>query len=256
MKIISWNVNGIRAAARKGLLDFVAAHSPDILCLQETKAHPDQLDGPLRDIPGYQSYWSWSTVKKGYSGVALYTRCAPRAMHNGLDRVEFDQEGRTLVADMGPFVLYNNYYPNGGSGPERLAFKMAFYEHILAHACRLRDSGRALVMTGDYNTAHHEIDLARPNDNLETSGFLPQEREWMDRYVAAGFVDTFRQFTADGGHYTWWDMKTRARDRNIGWRLDYFFVTPYLLSRVKRSTIMPEIQGSDHCPVMLELATE
>jgi exodeoxyribonuclease-3 len=254
MRLVSWNVNGIRAAQRKGLLGWFAAEAPDILCLQETKAHPEQLDGELREIAGYHAYWSSAQTRKGYSGVAVYSRTEPRAVSTAFGTEEFDIEGRILMLDLGAFLLYNIYFPNGGRGPERLAYKLRFYEEFLRQVCRVRDSGRHVVMCGDFNVAHQEIDLADPEGNRNASGFLPEERGWMDRLLAAGFVDTFRMFSSEGGKYTWWDMRTRARPRNDGWRIDYFVVDEGLRAKVSAAGILAEIDGSDHCPVDLELS--
>ncbi len=254
MRIISFNVNGIRAAHRKGVFDWLLRDSPDIFCVQETKAHPQQLARAILEVGDYRSYWAWSTARKGYSGVGLYTRHAPRDVRVGLGIERFDREGRTLVADFGTFVLYNVYFPNGGGGPQRLRYKLDFYDAFLEQVVDLRRRGKPLIMCGDYNTAHKEIDLARPRENRTVSGFLPEECAWLDTYVSSGFVDTFRMFTPGGGHYTWWDMKTRARARNVGWRLDYFFVNDSLAEAVRHSSILPDIDGSDHCPVGLELS--
>lgn len=254
MRIISFNVNGIRAAHRKGVFDWLVSDSPDIFCVQETKAHPEQLAKAIIEVGDYRSYWAWSTARKGYSGVGVYTRHVPRDVRVGLGIERFDREGRTLMVDFGAFVLYNVYFPNGGGGPERLRFKLDFYDAFLEQVTDLRRRGKPLVMCGDYNTAHKEVDLARPEANRTVSGFLPEECAWLDTYVSSGFVDTFRMFTDDGGHYTWWDMKTRARARNVGWRLDYFFVNDALADEVKHSYILPDIEGSDHCPIGLELS--
>lgn len=253
MKLISWNVNGIRAAEKKGLPDYLAGSGADVVCLQETKAQPDQMSLLLRSVPGYQAWFS-SAERKGYSGTAVYSSREPVRVEYGLGEPEFDREGRTLILDFQDFLLYNIYYPNGGSGEERLDYKLRFYEAFHAHARARASQGRQIIACGDFNTAHQEIDLARPKENSTVSGFLPVERAFLDRLVASGFVDTFRLFNQSGGQYTWWDMKSRARDRNIGWRLDYFFVSQGLQARVKDAFIQPEIQGSDHCPVGLVLA--
>ncbi len=252
MKLISWNVNGIRAAEKKGLLDYLAAVDADVICLQETKAQPDQIPLTLQLVDGYQA-WFCSADRKGYSGTAVYSRIAPQRVTYGLDQPEFDQEGRTLILDFPAFRLYNIYYPNGGSGPERLDYKLRFYEAFHAHALAQVAAGRPVVACGDFNTAHREIDLARPKENSTVSGFLPVERAFLDRFIASGFVDSFRLFNQQPGQYTWWDMKTRARERDIGWRLDYFFVSQDLRGQVRDAFIQPAVQGSDHCPVGLVL---
>jgi exodeoxyribonuclease III len=251
--MLSWNVNGLRAAHKKGFLDWFMQEKPDILCLQETKAAEEQLPFDLRSVPGYTAYFD-AALRKGYSGVALYTRLEPEAVRRGLGVERFDTEGRTLAVDFGSFVLFNVYFPNGGMSPERLQFKMDFYDAFLDCAEALRNKGRHIVICGDVNTAHNEIDLARPKENQKVTGFLPEERAWIDRLLAAGYIDTFRMFCPEAGQYTWWDMKTRARERNVGWRLDYFFVSESLRGSVQSAAIMPEVTGSDHCPVELTLA--
>jgi len=248
MRIISWNVNGIRAISKKGFHEWLKKESPDILCLQETKADPGQLTKDLLEPEGYHTYWA-SAQKKGYSGVAVFTKEKPRKVDPGLGIELFDSEGRTLVLDYGPFVLYNIYYPNGGSGNKRVPFKMEFYDAFFKHIEKLRKAGKKIIVCGDVNTAHTEIDLARPKENEKTTGFLPEERAWVSRFVDAGYIDTFRHFNKEPGHYTWWDYKTKARERNIGWRIDYFFVTENLLPHLKEAFILHEMMGSDHCPL-------
>jgi exodeoxyribonuclease-3 len=252
LRILSWNVNGLRAVHKKGLLDWLAREKPDILCLQETKAHEEQLPGALRVVEGYGAWFS-SAEKKGYSGVALYSRPEPREVKTGFGRKKFDVEGRIIIADYGAFVLYNIYFPNGKMSKERLEYKMDFYDAFLDHAERTRKQGRDIVVCGDVNTAHKEIDLARPKDNETVSGFLPVERAWIDKLLARGYVDAFRMFDERPGMYTWWDLKSRARERNVGWRIDYFFVNEELAERVESSFILSDVTGSDHCPIGLEL---
>ncbi len=252
MRLISWNVNGIRAVQKKGFLDWVGRESPDILCLQETKAEKIQLDDELLNIPGYSSFWC-SAVKKGYSGVAVYSRKYPVAVTYGFGKKEFDTEGRVICLDLGTFILFNIYYPNGGAGNKRVPFKLDFYEIFLAKVLALRDQGRHVVVCGDVNTAHEAIDLARPKENSRNTGFLPEERAWVSKFIASGFVDTFRHFCKDSGCYTWWDYKTGARARDIGWRLDYFFVDSAFLPNVKKAFILKDVMGSDHCPVGIEI---
>jgi exodeoxyribonuclease-3 len=252
IKILSWNVNGIRAVLKKGLLDWLAEESPDILCLQETKASPEQLTSELLEIPGYKAYFS-SAERKGYSGVAIYTKVEPTAVQRGFGISEFDSEGRILIADYEYFTLVNIYYPNGKRSPERLDYKMRFYVAFQAAMNDLRARGKHLVICGDVNTAHKEMDIARPKENGKISGFLPMEREWMDQFFENGYIDTFRMFNQDSDNYTWWDQMTRARDRNVGWRIDYFFVDESLRNYVSNGWIMPEVLGSDHCPIGLEI---
>lgn len=253
-KILSWNVNGIRAILKKGFLEFLAAENPDILCLQETKASPEQLPNELLHIPGYTAYFSSSTVKKGYSGVAIYTKQQPKEVLHGYGIERFDAEGRIIIAEYQDFVLINNYYPNGKASEERLRYKMDFYDAFLAYTDELKAKGKHPVICGDFNTAHKEIDLARPKENSKVSGFLPEERAWMDVFVSHGYVDVFREFNTEPGNYTWWDMVTRSRERNVGWRIDYFFASETIMSKVKHAGILSQVMGSDHCPVSIELA--
>ncbi|MBL7959033.1 exodeoxyribonuclease III [bacterium] len=252
MVILSWNVNGLRAVSKKGFLQWFAQASPDVLCLQEIKAQIDQLDESLLHPDGYEGYFN-SAEKKGYSGVATYCAKKPVDFKNGFGIAKFDSEGRVLMTDHGHFLLFNIYFPNGKMRRERLDYKMEFYEEVLKYFESLRKKGKKLVICGDYNTAHKEIDLARPKENEKISGFLPIERAWMDKLVAHGFVDTFRQFNQEPEHYTWWDMQTYARQRNVGWRIDYHFISEDLLPHLKNAWIMPDVLGSDHCPVGIEL---
>ena len=253
MKLISWNVNGIRAAWKKGFPDFVAAQTPDVLCVQETKIQHEQLTPEMKDLPGYRSYWSVAE-KKGYSGVATYTRPEPLAVGTTFGSPTLDTEGRIVHTEYADFHLFNGYFPNSGMGPERLAHKMKFYDEFLALTERLRKAGKGVIVCGDVNTAHTEIDLARPKENEKSPGFMPIEREWVTKLIAHGYHDTFRIFVDEPGHYTWWDMKSGARARNIGWRIDYFFVSENLRPRLKNAFHMPEVMGSDHCPVGIELS--
>lgn len=253
MRLVSWNVNGIRAIQKKGFLEWFEKEAPDVLCLQETKAEEGQLDESLRQVPGYKSFWC-SAEKKGYSGVAVYTKQRPSSVEYGLGKKIFDSEGRTIAVDLGDFVLFNIYFPNGGAGNKRVSFKMDFYDFFLKRIERLRREGRHVVVCGDVNTAHEEIDLARPRENQKNTGFLPQERAWVSKFIQTGYADTFRHFDRTPGKYTWWDYKTGARARNIGWRIDYFFVDQAFLPRVKAAFILADVQGSDHCPVGIEVA--
>ena len=253
MKIISWNVNGIRAVFKKGFMDWLKLADPDILCLQETKAEEAQIEKQLAEIRGYHWVFCSSTKKKGYSGVAIFSKEKPLAVEKGLGHDPFDSEGRSLIARFPGFTLCNIYFPNGKSGPERLKYKMDFYAHFLTYVNALKKKG-GVVVCGDVNTAHKEIDLARPKENSTISGFLPEERAWMDTFVANGYVDTFRLFNQQPGQYSWWDMKSGARARNVGWRIDYFFVSGDLKPKVKNAYILPDVLGSDHCPVGMDLA--
>ncbi len=253
LRIISWNVNGLRAMYRKGFLEWLNAEQPTILCVQETKASEEQIPEDLKEIPGFFVYFA-SAEKKGYSGVGSFSKLMPDSIKRGFGIKKFDIEGRVLTADYGKFILFNVYFPNGKISKERLKYKMAFYEEFLAHITSLRQSGKKIVICGDVNTAHKEIDLARPKENSKVSGFLPEERAWIDKLIDRGFVDTFRLFNKDGGQYTWWDLKTRARARNVGWRIDYFFITDNLRRNLKNAFIMKDVMGSDHCPLGIDIA--
>lgn len=248
MKLLSWNVNGVRAAVKKGAREALDIINADIVCLQEIKAKPEQMPAELMAWPGYTPFIC-SAERPGYSGVAVFAKQEPYAVAYGLGEERFDREGRTLILDYESFRLINCYFPNGGSGPERLQFKLDFYEAMLDYAQR---SEKPLIVCGDVNTAHREIDLARPKENQTVSGFLPEERAWIDRFLAAGFLDSFRLFHTEGEQYSWWDMKTRARARNVGWRIDYFFVSEALRPRLTDAYLLPAVMGSDHCPVLLE----
>lgn len=252
MKIISWNVNGIRAAQKKGFLDWLDKTSPDILCVQETKAHPDQLDALLLNPKGYHVSWN-SAEKKGYSGVATFTKKKPVNVRTGFGIPSFDSEGRLLLTEFPEFTLLNIYFPNGGRGPERVKYKLDFYDETLKLTQKLKAEGKKVIISGDYNTAHQPIDLARPDENVKTSGFLPEERAWLDKWISHGQVDIFRKFNKEPHQYTWWDMRTFARKKNLGWRIDYHFVTPDLVPSVKNAAIHMDIEGSDHCPISLEM---
>jgi exodeoxyribonuclease-3 len=252
VKMISWNINGIRAGFKKGLEDFIYKEEADIYCFQETKARPEQILPEFKQIKGYNSYFS-SPVKKGYSGVAVYSKSDPMDVNYGTGVSRFDEEGRVIVLDTENFLLLNIYFPNGGASQARLDYKMDFYKHFLKFINGLRDEGKKIIFCGDVNTAHKEIDLARPKANENNTGFLPQERAWIDRVIKSGYLDTFRLFNKEGGHYSWWDYKTRARERNVGWRLDYFFAADELKNNLMNSYILNNVMGSDHCPVVLEL---
>jgi exodeoxyribonuclease-3 len=252
MRILSWNVNGIRAVYKKGFLDWFLSEKPDMLCLQETKASEEQIPGTLKKIEGYHSYFS-SAEKKGYSGVALFTKQKPENLTMNFGVKKFDTEGRVTIADYGRLLLFNIYFPNGKASKERLHYKMEFYDVFLRYVDRLRKEGKKLIICGDVNTAHREIDLARPKENSKISGFLPEERAWIDTFISHGFIDTFRVFHKGGGHYTWWDQKSRARERNVGWRIDYFFISDNLKKHLRSSFIMTEVMGSDHCPVGIDI---
>jgi exodeoxyribonuclease-3 len=253
VKLVSWNVNGLRAAWKKGFLEFVAAERPDVLCVQETKVQEEQVTDEMRAPGGYRSFWGFAE-RKGYSGVATYTRSEPLAVFTKCGAAVLDCEGRLVHTEFPDFHLFNVYFPNSGMGPERLAHKLAFYDEFLEMAERLRRQGKGVIVCGDVNTAHTELDLARPKENEKKPGFMAVERDWVSALVARGYHDTFRLFVEEAGHYTWWDLKTGARARNIGWRIDYFFVSDDLRDRVRAARILPDVLGSDHCPITLELA--
>ena len=253
MRILSWNVNGIRAAQRKGFVDWLSQTGPDILCVQETKASPEQLSEELTSMDGYHVYFS-SAERKGYSGVATYSNVKPQDVAHGLGIEKFDNEGRILRMDYADFTLFNIYFPNGKSSEERLDYKMEFYDAFLEHLGQLKRQGRNVVVCGDVNTAHKEIDLARPKPNEKISGFLPVERAWMDQWVSQGYVDTLRMFNQEPGQYSWWDARGGGRSKNVGWRIDYFFVSESMKDKVTGAFIMPDVMGSDHCPIGIDLA--
>jgi exodeoxyribonuclease-3 len=253
MNLYSWNVNGIRAAQKKGFLDWLHSAQPDILGLQETKAHPDQLDDDLLRPEGYHTYWA-SATKKGYSGVALYTRTEPKAVQIGLGIPEYDDEGRTIVAEYDDFTLITAYFPNGSRDHSRVPFKMAYKAAFLEFCDGLCAEGKPVIFCGDVNTAHREIDLARPKQNTKTTGFLPEERAWLDTVTERGYIDIFRALNPDlEGAYNWWSYRAGARQKNVGWRIDYFFITPDLRDRVATAAIHADVMGSDHCPISLTL---
>ena len=256
-RILSWNVNGIRAVEKKGFAEWVAVESPDLLCLQETKANPDQLSPELlelRDSSGtaYKAFWA-SARKPGYSGVAIYSKIEPLRVRP-LGVADFDDEGRVLMADYPEFTLISAYFPNSQEAGARLPYKLAYCEAMLEACRKIVASGRHLVLCGDYNIAHTPIDLARPKENEENPGYLPEERAWMDTFTGAGFADTFRRLhPKEKDQYSWWSYRQRAREKNIGWRIDYHCVDEALMSMVKKSIIRQDVLGSDHCPVELVL---
>ena len=248
MKLLSWNVNGLRAVLKKGFLEWLDKENPDILCIQETRAHPDQLGKEVLEHDNYHSYWASSSVKKGYSGVATFSKQEPVKVEIGFGIEKFDQEGRVLMTEFKEFILFNVYFPNGKANSDRLNFKLEFYDAFLKKIDGLKRKGKKIVFCGDVNTAHKSIDLTHPKNNEKTSGFLPIERRWIDRVVDHGYLDSLREFHPEPELYSWWDLKTRARDRNVGWRIDYIFVQKELSKNLKDTFLMPEVMGSDHCP--------
>ena len=253
MKMLCWNVNGLRSILRKGFVEWLEREAADIVCIQETKAGEDLIPDSLMNIGGYHAYFSSPLEKKGYSGVGLFTREEPKSVQKGLGIKKFDTEGRTIIADYGKFVLMDIYFPNGKMSQERLDYKMEFYDAFLDLADGLKKEGRKIVICGDVNTAHTELDIARPKENSKKSGFLPEERAWMDKFESHGYIDTFRVFEKEGGHYSYWDMRTGARERNIGWRIDYFYISENLRKNLKKAFIETDVMGSDHCPVGIEI---
>ena len=251
-KIISYNVNGIRAAIRKGLLEWLQEVKPDILLLQETKAQPDQVPVFDLEILGYRTFWH-SAEKKGYSGVAILTRIEPDRVIYGMNVPRYDREGRWLRADYGDISVISVYHPSGSSGEDRQAFKMRWLDDFRKYVGELRKTRPNLVISGDYNICHKPIDIHDPVRNATVSGFLPEEREWMTGFLSDGYIDTFRHFNQDPHHYTWWSYRAGARSRNLGWRIDYHMVTDSLKDRLQHASILPQANHSDHCPVLLDV---
>ncbi len=252
MKIISWNVNGIRAWYKKEMLDWVLKQNPDFFCVQETKAEFEQLPKDLQIPSGYYSFFNSSKERKGHSGTAIYSKIEPDNVTYGLGIKELDQQGRQINLFYKDLLLINCYFPNGGGLEDRLIFKLKYYDEFLKFINKWRENGYKIIFCGDLNVAHEEIDLARPETNKNSVGFLPEERLWMDELTINNYVDTFRKLHPETVRYSWWDMKTRSRDRNVGWRLDYFFTDLEIFKKVKKSEILDYVVGSDHCPVFLE----
>jgi len=252
MRIICWNINGIRAGVKKGLWEFVKKDKADIYCFQETRAREDQLPEGLKVPKDYKSYWN-SAEKAGYSGVTTLTKPEPKVVIEGNRDSDWDEEGRVLVTKFDEFTLLNVYFPNGKRDRGRLDYKMKFYEHFLKYINNLRQRGEKVIFGGDVNTAHREIDLARPGQNEGISGFLPIERKWMDKLVKSGWVDTYRMFYPEKETYSWWSTRSGARVRNVGWRIDYVFVDKAIKNKVKKAFILTKVTGSDHCPVGIEI---
>ena len=251
MKIVTWNVNGLRAVLNKGGWDWLQAQDADVICLQEIKARPDQLkDDQHRFFDNYKTYWN-PAQRPGYSGVLTLSRVQPSELEYGIAAEEFDIEGRVVRLRYSSFHLYNIYFPSGQRGQERVDYKLAFYACLLDWCDRTHARGEQLVICGDFNTAHHEIDLKNPKQNSKTSGFLPEERAWLDIYMQHELVDAYRNLYPNRVQYTWWTYRMDARQRGIGWRLDYFMVSKGLIGRVKDVVVHDDVLGSDHCPVSL-----
>jgi len=254
--LISWNVNGLNAAMKKGFLDAFHQLDADVFLLQETKLQEAKLTQEMAAIEGYESFWAFSTAKRGYSGVGVYSKLKPERVNTCLGEPRYDAEGRMVEMDFGDFVLFNVYFPNGQMNEERLQYKLDFYRDFFVYADAYKQGGRRLIIAGDFNTAHNEIDLKHPRENRKTSGFLRIERDWMDRIAGNGYVDTFRHLHPDTVKYSWWSYLTAARKRNVGWRIDYFLVTQDMIEekRVRRAFIDNDVMGSDHCPIGLVLS--
>lgn len=251
-KIITYNVNGIRAAINKGLLDWLKAANPDILCLQELKAEPENLNLPDFENLGYHHYW-YPAQKKGYSGVAILTKRKPDHIQYGCGIEKYDAEGRIIRADYGDTSVLSVYHPSGSSGEERQAFKMEWLADFQKYIDTLKKKRTKLIISGDYNICHQPIDIHNPKSNANSSGFLPEEREWIDQFMKSGFIDSFRHFNKEPHQYSWWSFRANARAKNLGWRIDYNLVSTNLESKLKRAAILPEAKHSDHCPVLLEM---
>ncbi|KYC51851.1 MAG: exonuclease III [Candidatus Methanofastidiosum methylothiophilum] len=251
-RLISWNVNGLRSVAKKGFVEFLLKDSPDILCIQETKAREEDVPQELKEIKGYYGYFS-SPERKGYSGVGIYTKEKPLNVERNFGNPKFDSEGRALILTYPNYILLNVYFPNGKMSKERLQYKMDFYDMFFNYTKSMLENGNKIIVCGDVNTAHKEIDIARPKENEKISGFLLEERAWIDKFLEAGFIDTFRHFNKDPGNYSWWDYKSKARERNVGWRIDYFYISNNLLNNLNSAFILNQIMGSDHCPVGIDL---
>ncbi|CAG37145.1 exodeoxyribonuclease III [Desulfotalea psychrophila] len=249
-RYISWNVNGIRAVEKKGFIDIVQELNPDVIGLQETKAQPEQLSESLKNIPGYTSYW-YSAQRKGYSGVAFYSKHEPLQVIYGIGAEEFDCEGRVITLEFADHYLATIYFPNSADQLKRLDYKLRFNRALLAFFQKL-EKEKAVILCGDFNVAHKEIDLKNPKSNVKNAGFTPEERAWMDEFLEAGYTDTFRLFNQDPENYSWWSYRFSARSKNIGWRIDYFCVSENGQKRIVNAEILPEVMGSDHCPVLLD----
>lgn len=248
----SWNVNGLRAVLKKDFLDTLSREDIDVIGLQETKLQEHQIPPEMAELTQYHQYWSHAE-RKGYSGTALLSKIKPLSFETAFGEDEFDIEGRINIAEYEQFILFNIYFPNGGQGDERLAYKLRFYDKALEIMQAKRATGKAILVAGDYNTAHKEIDLARPKENETVTGFLPIERAWLDKLVEHGWVDTFRIFDPSAEQYSWWSYRAGARPRNIGWRIDYFFVDQEHQTLVTNAGIRQDVMGSDHCPVFVEI---
>lgn len=252
VRIITYNVNGIRAAIGKGLVAWVKSANPDILCLQEIKANPEQVEMHEFEALGYKHYW-YPAQKKGYSGVAIFTKITPDSIIYGCGIKAYDDEGRIIRADFGDKSVISVYHPSGSSGDERQKFKMKWLSDFKAYSDSLKKTRKKLIISGDFNICHKAIDIHNPVTNANTSGFLPEEREWMEEFVQSGFIDSFRHFNHEPHNYSWWSYRANARAKNLGWRIDYNMVSKTLEENIKRSVILSDAMHSDHCPVLLDM---
>lgn len=253
MKIISYNVNGLRSALSKNLLGWIQKEDPDILCLQEIKALPEQIgEKELLESMGYHLYW-YPAEKKGYSGVAIFSKKVPLHVEYGCGNESYDKEGRVLRLDFEEFSVMSAYLPSGSSGEERQDFKYEFLDFFYSYIHELKWKYPNMVISGDYNICHKPIDIHNPKSNANSSGFLPEEREWMEKFITDGMIDSFRHFNQEPHHYSWWSYRFNSRAKNLGWRIDYHIVTQTLNSRLKKGYILPDAIHSDHCPIVLEL---
>ncbi|WP_425636711.1 exodeoxyribonuclease III [Algoriphagus yeomjeoni] len=252
MKIVSYNVNGIRAAMNKGFIDWLKQVNPDIIGLQEVKANLDQIDATIFEDLGYEIFW-YPAVKKGYSGVAILTKIKPKSVKHGMQYSKYDDEGRLLQVDFENFSFLTAYFPSGTTGDIRQAFKYEFLDDIYGYTQDLKKSNPNFILSGDYNICHKAIDIHNPKSNKNTSGFLPEERAWMDKFTESGFIDSFRKFNEQPDNYTWWSYRANSRAKNLGWRIDYHMVTAPMNDRLKSSIILADAKHSDHCPILIEI---
>jgi exodeoxyribonuclease-3 len=252
VKIISYNVNGIRAAMNKGFIEWLMSENPDIIGLQEVKADLSQINPAIFEDLGYEIYW-YPAVKKGYSGVAILTKIKPKSIKYGMGLSKYDDEGRMLQANFDDFSFISAYFPSGTTGDVRQGFKYEFLDDVSGYMQELRNEHPKLILSGDYNICHKAIDIHNPVSNKKSSGFLPEERAWMDKFTESGFIDSFRYFNPDPHHYTWWSYRAGSRSKNLGWRIDYHMLTNELQDKLKSSVILPNAIHSDHCPIVLEL---
>jgi exodeoxyribonuclease-3 len=255
LRVTTWNVNGLRAALGKGIWKWIQSENPDVLCLQEIKTRPEQVASEFYDQFNISNiYWN-PAEKPGYSGVATFTNLSPISVNFGIGKNEFDSEGRVILTKFPSFTIFNVYFPSGQRGHDRVDFKLDFYSHLLEVCDQMHKTNERIIICGDFNTAHNEIDLRYPKQNQKTSGFLPEERVWIDKYLSHGFIDIYRELFPERVEYTWWTYRMNARQKNVGWRLDYFLVSDSLVPTIKDVVIHGDVTGSDHCPVTLTIET-